>query len=66
MPEQQPFQQSYLLRLWREDAQSPWRASLQNVATNERIGFADLQSLFLFVQTQTEASSKSQKDSQNE
>lgn len=56
MSEKQPFQQSYLLRLWREDAQSPWRVSLQNVATNERIGFADLQSLFLFVQTQSERS----------
>lgn len=56
MPEKQPFQQSYLLRLWREDAQSPWRASLQNVVTNERFGFADLQSLFRFVQAQTSMS----------
>jgi hypothetical protein len=58
MPEKQPSQQSYLLRLWQEDAQSPWRASLQNVATNERFGFADLQSMFLFVEAQTGKSDK--------
>lgn len=56
MPEKQPSQQSYLLRLWPEDAQ--WRASLQQVATNERVGFADLQSLFLFLQAQTGISDK--------
>lgn len=56
MPEKQPSQQSYLLRLWQEDAR--WRASLQNVATNERFGFADFQSLFLFLQAQTDISDK--------
>lgn len=35
---------AYLLRLWRVDngAQAIWRASLQDVRTGERLGFAGL------------------------
>jgi len=32
---------SYLLRLWRDDADHPWRASLQSTMTEEKIFFTD-------------------------
>jgi hypothetical protein len=41
--------QAYLLRLWQERPQTPWRASLQDAVTGKRRGFADLQSLFDFL-----------------
>ncbi len=45
---------SYLLRLWRAPggADQPWRASLQDTLTGERTGFADLDVLCAFLQTQ--------------
>ena len=48
---------SYLLRLWQVDgAGSPiWRASLEDVHTGTRRGFADLESLFAFLKEQVEA-----------
>ena len=38
---------SYLLRLWRarQDGRLVWRASLENVQTGERLGFATLTAL---------------------
>jgi hypothetical protein len=45
--------QAYLLRLWQERPQTPWRASLQDAATGKRRGFADLQSLFDFLAART-------------
>jgi hypothetical protein len=41
---------SFLLRLWRENEQSAWRASLESTTTGERRGFPDLVSLFAFLQ----------------
>lgn len=41
--------QVYLLTLWRETADAPWRAALRQASTQERIGFADLESLALFL-----------------
>lgn len=35
----------YLLRLWRETGDGPWRISLQEGVHSERLGFADLESL---------------------
>jgi hypothetical protein len=35
-----------LLRLWREHHGGPWRASLQDAESGERLGFADLERLF--------------------
>ncbi len=46
--------QAYLLRLWQEDYQSSWRASLTAVQGNEQISFSDLESLFIFLHTQTD------------
>ena len=41
--------QVYLLSLWRETADAPWRAALRQAGTAERIGFASLEALALFL-----------------
>jgi hypothetical protein len=42
-----------LLRLWREGAGGPWRASLQDAESGERIGFANLERLFVYLRRLT-------------
>lgn len=46
---------SYLLRLWQVSSAGSrvWRASLEDPHTGERRGFADLESLFAFLEEQT-------------
>ena len=46
---------SYLLRLWQAQSgdSSIWRASLEDVRSGERHGFADLEQLFAFLKQQT-------------
>ena len=41
--------QVYLLSLWRETADAPWRAALRRAGSQERVGFADLEALALFL-----------------
>ena len=45
--------EAYLLRVWESDqaGQLIWRASLESSDTGERRGFADLDSLFAYLQT---------------
>ena len=45
--------ESFLLRLWESDeaGQLIWRASLESTDTGERHGFADLASLFAYLET---------------
>ena len=43
----------YLLRLWRDDESTPWRIQAEDPHTGEMFGFADLESLFAFLQRQT-------------
>jgi hypothetical protein len=43
---------AYLVRLWQERPQAPWRASVQSVTTGETVRFADLGQLFAFLQAQ--------------
>lgn len=46
---------SFLLRLWREELSSPaWRASLEDAATGERKGFANVETLAEYLQSLTE------------
>ena len=47
-----PHYHSYLLRLWRDSANHPWRASLQCTATGEKLAFAELLTLFTFLSEQ--------------
>jgi hypothetical protein len=41
--------QVYLLTLWRETPDVPWRAVLRPAGSQARIGFADLEALALFL-----------------
>ena len=43
------IQQTYLLSLWREAPGARWRAALRPAGSTERIGFADLEMLALFL-----------------
>jgi hypothetical protein len=56
MGKQQPIVRSYLLRLWPAGSAGKqiWRASLENMQTGERLGFANLEQLFMFLMQQTE------------
>jgi len=47
---------SYLLRLWRTGSEENgvWLVSLNNPFTGERLGFASLQDLFAFLQSQVD------------
>jgi hypothetical protein len=45
---------AYMLRLWRtEDDERGWRASVESPHTGERQAFADLETLFAFLQERT-------------
>lgn len=47
--------QAYLLRLWRDDADAPWRATLiAAVRPDEQHHFATLDALYAFLLTQTD------------
>jgi hypothetical protein len=46
--------QAYLLRLWQEGPQEPWRVLLQQVSNGERRVFPDLEALFAFLILATE------------
>lgn len=45
---------SYLIRLWREGVNRPWRISLQDTASGERKGFASLDEAVNFLTHQLE------------
>jgi hypothetical protein len=53
---------SYLLRLWREESQGPWRASLQSTATEQLYHFADLERLWAFIQALLASGSEIEQD----
>lgn len=40
---------SYLLRMWREDEQMPWRIQLEDPHTREMIGFQNMEKLIKFL-----------------
>lgn len=45
---------AYVLRLWCEGPNSPWRATLECARTGERYPFADLATLFAFLEAETQ------------
>ena len=45
--------QAYLLRLWRDNQNSAWRALLENSNNEERVAFATLSELVTFLETKT-------------
>ena len=40
---------SYLLRIWREDEQTPWRIQLEDPSSREVIGFQNMEKLMKFL-----------------
>lgn len=48
-----PQYRAYLVRLWRDGAHEPWRASAQSVQSGELIRFATLPELFTFLDIHT-------------
>jgi len=44
---------AFLLRLWCEDDDATWRATLESSRTGERLGFADLAALLAFLRETT-------------
>ncbi len=44
-----PEYYAYLLRLWRTGPRGPWRASLEDAKTGERIGFGNLSEVFFYL-----------------
>jgi hypothetical protein len=42
---------AWVLRFWRENPLGPWRIALEAIATGERKGFPDLDSLNLYLKT---------------
>ena len=55
---------SYLLRLWRDDTQGSWRASLQSTRTERSRFFADIGQLWDFIE-QTLAGAGNQTDTED-
>jgi len=47
--EQAPEYRAFVLRLWREHPDTPWRCSLQAADGAERLGFADLEQLLAYL-----------------
>lgn len=45
--------QAYLVRMWRDSPQEPWRASLKIVLTGRELHFVSPEKLFLFLHRQT-------------
>jgi hypothetical protein len=50
---QQNNYHAYLLRLWRDDEFSAWRASLQDARAGELISFSSVTQLVAFLEAQT-------------
>lgn len=46
---------AYLIRMWQDSAQAPWRASAQSAQSGEIVLFACLDDLFEFLEAQTTA-----------
>ena len=53
VPSEGAIYKGYLVRLWRSDAHSTWRASAQDIETGQLNYFARLENLFLFLGEQT-------------
>ncbi len=45
--------QAYLVRLWQESPQGPWRALVKDARTGDEVRFATLEPLFLFLHGRT-------------
>jgi hypothetical protein len=46
--------EAYMVRIWRDSPQSPWRASAQLVADGKIVNFGNLPALFEFLMLRSE------------
>lgn len=46
----------YVLRLWCDGSNTPWRATLECARTGEQLPFTDLTALFAFLEAETQTS----------
>ncbi|MFN8446198.1 MAG: hypothetical protein U0175_35740 [Caldilineaceae bacterium] len=44
---------SFILRFWQDNPQSPWRATVKAIQSQETTHFANLDALFAYLATQT-------------
>ena len=49
---------AYLVRLWRDGPNEPWRASAKQVVDGRELHFASLEKLFLFLHERTVTTSQ--------
>ena len=61
---QSPNRVAYLLHVWHSDGQ--WRASLENLETGKRLGFANLEQLFAYLMDLIEGNLNKQSDPKHE
>jgi hypothetical protein len=55
---------SYLVRMWRSDDASPWRASLEDARTHEHHAFSEADQLLAFLLEQMQTTSSPDEDSE--
>lgn len=53
MRDNQEQYQAYLVRLWRVDGRSPWRAAVKLAASGEEVNFAGVAELWAYLAEQT-------------
>jgi hypothetical protein len=54
-----PGYYAYLIRLWRTGLDGPWRASLEDAETGERMGFSGLSEAYAYLLAKTQLTTKS-------
>lgn len=54
MRDRSPEYYAYLIRLWRTGPDGPWRVSLEDAKTGERVGFEDLATACAYLSTKTQ------------
>ena len=57
---------SYLLRLWRDDPDAPWHASLEEAQTSERRYFRDADQMMGFLRERMEQAAESPGEATND
>ena len=53
-----PDYYAYLIRLWRTGLEGPWRASLEDAKTGDRIGFSGLSEACAYLLAKTQLTAK--------
>ncbi|GAB4581706.1 MAG: hypothetical protein Fur0022_44560 [Anaerolineales bacterium] len=55
MPPPLSHYHSFLLRIWRDDEQTPWRVQLEDPHTGERRGFTSIEQMVTYLDKHLEA-----------